>query len=309
MKLYEYLLTQKKEEICECARIMKLTGISKLNKKDLAKKIADTMIEREYLKNYLSGFTENVYNLLCEISNGKVKITKENYIICNVLTDYFLSYVDNGYLYIFDEVNNTLRDLIDNDYYSEYKKVHWLIECMSFADDFYGIYTVDDVITLAKLNEDIVYNEFEMVDLIVKYNQSSTCMNEYISNKAFDYGVSELRKTQEGKDLFIPTCEQISFYYDEGYLLNEQYNLLKETLIEITNKSISVRRLFPVIFQNILYCNIHVSIIIEFMMGLFEPDNEIVTNAITPVIIEVYNNTNMISHRGNTPIDIRKKSL
>lgn len=308
MKLYDVLLTKKKDELQELAKNIGLSKISRLKKPVLAEEVSKILLNRDLLETHLYLLSEKQYQLLRQIIKTTTRINKENYRIFLHLNFEGFVYEENGFLLIPEDIKELLLSIFTSNYNQKYTIMHWIAECVIFAYDFYGIFSLSELKNLLKLNKKIKfkYNDVTLIqqyltDLQIDINQTTY----YVSNAAYDFGIEELLREQEGKKIFIPTVDQISFYYENRFLLNQEYNVLRKELKKRFANDLIVESLIYSFFRSALYGE-GATETIDTLSHVIPFSDEQDAIFMISLFVQAYNNTNMMTNRGNTPLQTMK---
>lgn len=307
MKLYDVLLTKKKDELQELSKNIGLSKISRLKKPVLAEEVSKILLNRDLLETHLYLLSEKQYQLLRQIIKTTTRINKENYKIFLHLNFEGFVYEENGFLLIPEDIKELLLSIFTSNYNQKYTIMHWIAECVIFAYDFYGIFSLSELKNLLKLNKRIKFNyDVTMIrqyltDLQIDINQTTY----YVSNAAYDFGIEELLREQEGKKIYIPTVEQISFYYENRFLLNQEYNVLMKELKKRFANDLIVESLIYSFFRSALYGE-GTTATIDTLSHVIPFSDEQDAIFMISLFVQAYNNTNMMTNRGNTPLQTMK---
>lgn len=307
MKLYDVLLTKKKDELQELSKKIGLSKISRLKKPVLAEEVSKILLNKDLLETHLYLLSEKQYQLLRQILKTTTRINKENYKIFLHLNFEGFVYEENGFLLIPEDIKELLLSMFKSNYNQKYTIMHWIAECVIFAYDFYGIFSLSELKNLLKLNRRIKFNyDVTMIrqyltDLQIDINQTTY----YVSNAAYDFGIEELLREQEGKKIYIPTVEQISFYYENRFLLNQEYNVLMKELKKRFANDLIVESLIYSFFRSALYGE-GTTATIDTLSHVIPFSDEQDAIFMISLFVQAYNNTNMMTNRGNTPLQTMK---
>lgn len=307
MKLYDVLLTKKKDELQELSKNIGLSKISRLKKPVLAEEVSKILLNKDLLETHLYLLSEKQYQLLRQILKTTTRINKENYKIFLHLNFEGFVYEENGFLLIPEDIKELLLSMFKSNYNQKYTIMHWIAECVIFAYDFYGIFSLSELKNLLKLNKRIKFNyDVTMIrqyltDLQIDINQTTY----YVSNAAYDFGIEELLREQEGKKIYIPTVEQISFYYENRFLLNQEYNVLMKELKKRFANDLIVESLIYSFFRSALYGE-GTTATIDTLSHVIPFSDEQDAIFMISLFVQAYNNTNMMTNRGNTPLQTMK---
>ncbi|MCM1130413.1 MAG: hypothetical protein NC310_04715 [Roseburia sp.] len=309
MKLQDALLNETKDKLKDLANTLRQSGISKLKKHDLVDRIEALLKEEGVLHFVLNLLDEKCHSLLKRALREKIFITEGNLDQLMMLRRYGIVYQDAAYMIVPEDLAISIRKIITKEFYVNHKKFQWLFRCMLFAGDFYGIFTIQDLMDLLKLNKKVRYTSDvsasidELIHFVPLFYKQD---NEYISMSACSYGIEELRLEQEGKKRFIPTVEQIDFYYENGYLTNQYYQVLINELKKRIDDDYIIVLITKTFFSKVLLGETTENAI-TYLISELEPEDEMEAFFLASVAIQTYNNTNMITNKGKTPIQTRKE--
>ena len=220
-----------------------------------------------------------------------------------------LVFLVKGYYVVPDDLKVLLLQIFNSSsFFPEYNKYNWLIQCIKFANVFYGIYTLKDVINLINTDKNKIkfYNDEMINSFILKKTIARFEDGHYISESDDDYGVAELLEEQKDKDTYIPTKEEISFYYDEGYINNNNYEKFFKELVKNYCDYYDAKSIITEFFYDVSIGKDISEIIGELTEELIF-DDEMESIYFTNMCFDCYNNTNMLLNRGYSPNGLSKK--
>ena len=237
MKIIELLRTVKKPELVEFAVVLgaQEPTINQLKKKEIMDFILSRLHNEEFMTMFLIMILHESLDLLKVCQKQDIYIGKKDYVILNLLLTY-IAYDEDGLLKICEDFAPIFNNIYTEEYEAYHEMMNWIICCSSFADAFYGCYSMRNLYDVVCVNKNIFFDDFEMfeecVNTLKGFLSAEYFKGYFISSSALEYGLEALENVQEGKPFYLPVPAELLFYVKNNHLLNEYYDELYEYFLE-----------------------------------------------------------------------------
>lgn len=241
MLLREHLKECTKEELLEHARRFELRKCSKLRKSALIDRIVECFCSEELLRTRLTCLTKEQMELFCKACVTPQDISINEIVDGIQLYQYWLGYFDDptDRFCVFEDVAESFKKIDDETFRIEQSKKGWLMKCVRFFVEYYGIAPIEIIYELYKLRVKSTIDE--MIDMlwgmpvdIVEsciFPMDSLGMQDWpqddptyssrgllvhiplLEEEVFD----DLLDQQMDKDFYIPSAQQIEELCRVGY--------------------------------------------------------------------------------------------
>ena len=153
MLLREYLKEWTKEDLLNEARSYELKKCSRLKKEELIDRIAEYFGTEETLRTRLSCLTKEQMALFRNACEEPQEISKKSVMDAMQLYKYTLGAFEksNDRFTVFEEIADGFKRMDDEAFRMEQTKKGWLMKCVSFFIDYYGIAPLEVLYELYKL--------------------------------------------------------------------------------------------------------------------------------------------------------------
>lgn len=334
MRLQEYLGEIKKEDLLQCARDLQLRNYSRLRKEALIDKILEQFCKEEFLRKRLSCLTKEELYLLQRALEKPQKLSFTEYRDGMRLSLQWLGSFDKEteIFRVYEEIAEAFRRMDDETFREEQSRKGWLVKCLRFLGEYYGIAPVEVVFTLYRRK--VKSTPEEMIDLLLDIPVEVTMcdafrMEElgmedwpakdpvyserglivYIPHIQED-SLDELLARQGEKKFFIPSAQQFDeicrFGYEAG---SPAYKKLENFFVRKKNTTYKEAVGWCVLSWTLSQNGNPVS---DFMRLLDEhgyvADSDEEVNELLQILKDAHNNTRLKENRGHTANELRWKS-
>lgn len=220
MLLREHLEEYTKEQLLDQARSFELKKCSGLRKTALIDRIVECFCTEEMLRNRLACLTKEQMNLFRKACEVPQDISINQIVDGMQLYKYWLGHFEKvtDRFSVFEEVAEIFRRIDDEAFREDQKKKGWMMKCVHFFIEYYGIAPVEIIYELYKLKvRDSIDHMINLLwDMPVDIVESCIFPMDRL-------GLAEWTKTdpiysERGLLIHIPMLEEGEI----GYLLNQQ---------------------------------------------------------------------------------------
>lgn len=241
MRLKERLADYTKEELLEQARSFEIRKCSGLRKAELIDRIAESFCTADMLRNRLSCLTKEQMQLF-----RKACVTPQDVSINEIMDGiqlyrYWIGYFEDptDKFCVFEDVKEAFQQIDDEAFRAEQYKKGWMMKCIQFFINYYGIAPVEIIYELYKLKvKDTIDEMIDMlwgmpVDMVESciltmerlgmqgwpkddpiYSEKGLFIHiQILEDKEFNY----LLDRQMDKEFYIPSVQQIDEICRIGY--------------------------------------------------------------------------------------------
>lgn len=315
MLLHEFLTKDyTKDDLKYMSDSLFIKKVSSLKKSDLAKKIADKMLDPKIMFERVCCMTDSELEVFLIGLKGPYEIPESLAIdAITMQTSFRYGYFgeEDDKLYIPDDVKEAWSKIDIDEFNRKHSDINWMMKCFHFVRTLYGTAPVDVLIELLETKK----NWHMDIDDLIELSHSvpidlSIC--EFIDDMVVDleYAVNpeELRyllKEQGDKDFYIPTYEEINELADTACIISKKpYQDLKKALVnkvglEAKEAEITLMELWHKIA---IEDDPHGTM--NWFMNEIVFDSEKQVQEIINLYMAVCNSTNMLVNRGYAPIDM-----
>lgn len=335
MLLKEHLADYTKEKLLDQARSFELRKCSGLRKADLIDKITENFCTEEMMRTRLTCLTKEQMELFrkaCDVPQEvSIHQVMDGMQLCRNWIGYFENPTDR--FCVFDDVKEVFCKIDDDTFRTEQYKKGWMMKCVQFFVNYYGIAPVEIIYEMYKLKVRSTIDE--MIDIlwgmpvdIVEsciFTMDKLGMQEWpkddpiysakgllvhipiLKNEEFDY----LLRQQMDKKFYIPSAQQIDEICKNGYEASSQaYKKLEAFLM---------RRLSLPYEQAISWClqvwanSYEGESPAQVMNKMSEAnivfDSDKLMNEFMSLLMTAHNNTRMKENRGHKPNELARRDF
>lgn len=333
MLLREYLKQFTKEELLLRAKIFGLKGYSGLNKAVLINHIVTSLCEKGLIRGRLACLTKEQIAFFRKACNIPQNLSLERADDILQLYKGMLGFVDDATsrFCVFEEVAEAYKNFDDEKFKTEQFKKGWMVKCLRFFRQFYGIAPLEVIYKLYKLK--VKDSMDEMMDILYEMPLDVIEANIYDMEELgfidwpthdplysyegliLDFSLSEdedlddLLKEQMAKEFYIPSAQQIEEIYKIGYEQSVMaYKRLEKFFVKNLHMTYEMAYAFCLAVWAKNYEGISPVKLIDKMAEhniVFDNDNQL--KEFVELIMDAHNNTRLIENRGHTPIEMIKK--
>lgn len=310
-----------KADLEAIAKDLKLVGYNKLSQAELAKKIADSMLNPEYLADVLTQLQDDEIALLLDISSepdGILPKNEDDERILDELVNNLLAFrLTNGRMHMPDDLRNLVGDIWNDELEIKRQKRVWMFKCLKIAVYFYGVMTWDVLGQLFSRK----FKNISAEELRKIYYSTPEYYNDFtiydgrlmrIGYEEDNYYKNLELTMQRDKPFYIPSRREIDEFYEKDCLLSSPSHHAMYSFILRTfgcEKEIAELKVAE------LYKSINYNERLQDVVNQFEDDDingkegfvfpsEEAIRKFCDLYMEMNNNSHIISNRGYTPKDL-----
>ena len=315
MKLTARLNYYDKETLKEMAYMLDITGISRLNKAQLAERIASEMLAPEKLFYRMALVDDWGMELLKAGAKATVMVPPEDdrFDVACVLKELELARFDA------DDSFSTLEDVwavyekeVAGEKFEAYRtRASWVWRCLHWAEYMYGCTPKDVFLKVVNVKKGMrmTADEFEKIwsnipnGVSYSVNLEDAILEDYF----FDHKdqLKGLLAAQADKEFYIPTVDEVDELYHIGALLSKRpYRELEKFLTgDLKMDRDDAKDLLLELWDKLTLDNDQHGTLQWFLDQLeFHGDNQI--NKFMPLYMAACNGTNLLVNRGFAPADM-----
>ncbi len=332
MLLRDHLNELTRQELLEEARSFELKRYSGLRKAELIDRLVENFCTEKVLRSRIACLTKEQMNIYRRACVEPQEISVHEVMDGMMLYRYWLGAFDEitDKFTVFDEVSEIFHKIDDEAFRAEQHKKSWMIKCLLFFKEYYGIAPVEIVYKLYRLK--IKDSIDEMIDMLSAMPTDIVESCIFPMNKLGLHGMPEdypiyskrgllihipilhnnefgtLLDEQMDKAFYIPSAQQIEELSDCQYEASAiAYRKLEKFFI---------KRLHMPYEHAVTYClqiwagayeGKSIADILEEMMEYgMQLDDEGQIAEIIQLMNDAYNNTRMKENRGHSPNEMLK---
>lgn len=303
------------------AKDMKLIGYSKLSKTELAKLIADRMLDKEFLIDVLTQLQDDEIALLLDIASEPDGILPKNEnderILDELVNNLLAFQLKNGKMHMPDDLRALVVDIWNDELEIKRQKRVWMFKCLKIAADFYGVMTWDVLGQLfSRRFKNISMEELRGIYCTTPeyYNDFEICDDRLVrvGYREDNYYKHLELAIQQNKPFYIPSRREIEEFYEKDCLLSSPSHHAMYSFILRTfgcTKDIAELKVAE------LYKSINFNERLQDVVNQFEEDEingkegfvfptEDAIRKFCDLYMDMNNNSHIISNRGYTPKDL-----
>lgn len=335
MRLREHLADYTKEELLEQARSFEIRKCSGLRKAELIDRIAESFCTADMLRGRLSCLTKEQMQLF-----RKACVTPQDVSINEIMDGiqlyrYWIGYFEDptDKFCVFEDVEEIFQQIDDEAFRAEQYKKGWMMKCIQFFINYYGIAPVEIIYELYKLKvKDTVDEMIDMlwempVDMVESciltmerlgmqgwpkddpiYSEKGLFIHiPVLEDKEFNY----LLDRQMDKEFYIPSVQQIDEICRTGY---EASSVAYKKLETFFMKKLSLTYEQAVSWCLQVWANSYEgespAVVINKMTdaNVVFDSNELIEE-LMGLLMSAHNNTRMKENRGHKPNELARREF
>lgn len=220
MLLRDYLTKYTKQELLDQARSFELRKCSGLRKAQLIDKIVMNFCSEEMVRSRLACLTKEQMDLYRKACISPTAVSVNEVVDAMQLYMYWLGYFEEptDKLCAFDDVADAFRKIDDEAFKEENRKKGWMMQCIHFFIEYYGIAPVEVIFEMYKYK--IKSSMDEMVEMLGEMPMDivESCVFPMDKLGMSDWPKHSPLYSEKGLLVHVPLFDN-----DElGYLLGEQ---------------------------------------------------------------------------------------
>lgn len=226
-KLHQYLEQYLKDDLIYFAKTLGVGKISTLRKTELAKRVADFMLNSEIMKRRLAVLTDTQIALFEKaIQNPFVPREDE---LDDAYTINEMDYgivTTNDMLFVPNDVKEVYNSINTPEFQESRKQTSWLLKCLGVHRAFYGIAPIATVYEMYQKRPKYKIGIKSMIELFYKIPQDHNdwfLVDEFIVYFKYhkEEALKDLMAMQRDKAFYIPTYREVDDYAKHMYLSEE----------------------------------------------------------------------------------------
>ncbi|SFR65195.1 SEC-C metal-binding domain-containing protein [Anaeromicropila populeti] len=332
MQLREKLEYSTKQELLDQARSFELKKCSRLRKEQLIDRIVTCFCSEEMLRSRLACLTKEQMDLYRKACISPTAVSVNQVMDAIQLNRYWLGYFEEptDNLCVFDDVADAFRKIDDEAFKKENSRKGWMMKCVCFFINYYGIAPVEVIYEMYKqkikcsLDEMVSILEGMPMDIIEScifsmdmigiqdwpmdsplYSKNGLLIHiPLLESKEFGY----LLRQQAEKDFFVPSEKIIDEICRSGY---EVSSLAYQKLESFIRKRFSLNyeqavSLCLQIWANSYDGNSPTDILNHLSEANISFSSDKILNEFVGLLMNAYNSTRLKENRGHKPDELSK---
>ena len=333
MKLKDYLQNYTEQELLDQARSFEIKKCSNLRKAPLIEHIVEEFCSEEMLKSRVICLTKEQMDLFqkaCTVP--QVISAREAYDAIQMNMYWFGGFErETDKFCVFEEVAESFSRIDDEVFREEHGKMGWLVKCVRFFIEYYGVAPVEVIFKLYRLKiKDSTENMIEMlnhmpVDMLASciFSVNMLGLSKLPKDDPLfsDYGLfvhipileahefNELVEQQGDKDFYIPSVQQIEEICNIGYEASAiAYKKMESYLIKKMHMTREEASGFGLrVWANSCEGESPVEMIDQLADAGMEFTDDSQLQEFIDLLMDAHNNTRLLENRGHKPVELFKK--
>lgn len=309
MLIRDLLVKNKVQELKDMAKIIGLTGYSKLKKDDLIASIGEAIINEEYAKKVFFLANDQEIELFEKKLKETVPFVEEeisNYVYLYKSLFYFL-YQENEFV-IPEGLKEIYKAIQTPEYTEKRARFHLVFNYGTAMTNIYGIVPVEQVVKVFNEQNEVPTTKEELLKAFELVKNVKGTFYELVENSFVheavieEDGIKILLEKQGKKPYYVPEKEVLLCYADETFFeRSKQYEELRYVLETKVTKDAA---LATQIAAEIQYMYSFGEELAEGLVAIENHDIEMeeeVLQVVVDCLVDLYNNTRFWENRGFTP--------
>lgn len=335
MLLREHLAHFTKEELLDQARSFELRKCSRLRKAELIDRIVETFCTVDMLRTRLSCLTKEQMKLFREACVTPQEVSVNAVMDGMQLYKYWLGYFEDptGRFCVFDDVKEVFQEIDDETFRAEQYKKGWMMKCVQFFINYYGIAPVEIIYEMYRLKvKDTIDEMIEMlwempVDIVESciftmeklgmqgwpkddpiYSEKGLFIHiPILEDEEFDY----LLDQQMDKEFYVPSAQQIDEICKIGYEASAvAYKKLESFLIKKMKFTYEQAVSWCLqIWANSYEGESPAEVINKMAEAGAAIESDKLMSELVGLLMSAHNNTRMKVNRGHKPSELAKREF
>lgn len=300
-----------KADLALIARNKGIKKISNCKKAQLIERIVACMLDTEEIRRYFLGLhRKEIQEVEKAMECDGVYKTKESELFLNLTDALYVKVTDNNKIVIPKDVKEAYLSFCGDVFEKERKKWSYIRSCLDTVGILYGIAPLDILMELVYQNKSLHISReevFLIAESIPKEYVEVIIVDEIIYFEPFFFDDKGLLQAQANKPFYIPTkAEIISLGVDaclpEDTALQNFQKFMRKKLKLDREVSIYGGRAI----QQMIMGGYDLDAIFQVLesMGVWI-DNDFEMHLLMQRIMELWNNTRLITNRGYKPVELR----
>lgn len=315
-KLQEALERYQKDGLLDYAYELGLTGVSKLKKAELAERIAEQMLEPEELFYRMAILDNQSIAIFEKALKGTYHYDDKTMDRVFAIKEMHLGWASKGEFWVFPDVAKAWEKVKGEEFSRYQKRASWVWKCVYWCEKMYAFTPMDIFLEVINSKKGMRMKTDETIEMFYHFPidrlWSGMMDDEFLVNRV--YAADEERgeallEQQADKEFYIPSSQEVEEHYDELALLSTPaYQKLKKFMENCLCKDkIDTEGLLLDLWVKISWLD-EGQDAIQWFLQQFDSLREDELQEVMGLLMEAHNNTRMLANRGNTPIELAKKS-
>lgn len=330
MLLREYLEEHTRDELLDYARSIELKKCTGLRKAELIERIVTDFCTEHMLRSRLSCLTKEEMNLFRKACDEPQDISANEVIDSMQLSMYWLGGFEKttDRFVVFEEIAQAFAAIDDEAFQREQNKKGWMIKCIRFFMNYYGIAPIEVIYKLYRLKVKDTIDE--MINMLweMPIDIAESCLFPmerlgmqnwpkedpiYSSRGLFihlsileNHEFNSLLDEQADKSFYIPSAQQLDEICCRGYEASAlAYKKLEKYFIKEMNMPYEHATTWCLqVWANSMEGESPAAIINKMTEAGIEFHGEKQMGELVDLLMDAHNNTRMIENRGHKPIEL-----
>lgn len=286
--------------------------IKKSWKKDkMLQLVCEAILNRETFKRNISRLGEkeiNAFERAISSTNAYIMNPEEFILFDKLYTwGYALITIDNEVIVPLD-VASLYNDINTKEFKENRKYMNWINKCIFYQQYYYGCVPVNTMLKLVNMKTTINIDGSQLKTFLNEFTDKVSWIGQYIIvNELVETGSYEDFMQWQGKDkgYYIPTVDEIDYFYDNKFYKPSKYDLAMIKYIEKICENHDEAVMTEQIIQRMIYNEERLQDILDELenVGVFFRDEKDIGEFIM-LFNDLWNNTRLLANKGHTPDEI-----
>lgn len=336
MLLREHLEKYTKEQLLDQARCFEMKKCSGLRKAALIERITECFCTEEMLRSRLVCLTKEQMNLFRKACETPQDIAINEVVDSIQLSRYWFGSFeeDTDRFCVFEEIKGVFQEIDNEEFRAEQHKKGWMMKCVHFFMEYYGIAPVEVIYELYKLQiKDTIEEMIDMlwgmpIDIVescifslnklglTNWQKDAPLYSPrglFIHLPIFEEKeeLKHLLRSQGNKDFYIPSVQQIEEICMNGY---ESGSLAYKKLEAFFRKNLNMSYEHAVTWCLQVWANSYEGetpgdVLSKMTEAGIVFQSEKQMEEFVGLLMEAHNNTRMKENRGHKPNELARKGF
>jgi len=312
-KLMEY----DKESLKRYAQDIEIKGAYKMKKEELADCIYAYLLTPEVMFYRMAILSDKDIKFFEEGCGKVAQIDPRelDYDSIGRLNEMDLICVSRDQFFTPDDVAEVWKQINDDKFKAYRKRASWVWRCLHFAEEFYGYTPVECLLDVVNTKKGMRMKEEELYDIFEHFPMDqlwTVRINDIFLASKYVHDMDlleELRRSQMGKDHYIPTVDEVEEFYEDCALISDhRYQKLMKFMEE--DMGLSHEDAYDItweLFDRIAFeDDSHGTMQWLWDQFTFADDKQV--EKIVNLYMPIANNTRMRANRGFKPTELHSKT-
>lgn len=335
MLLREHLNHYTKQQLLEQARNLEIPGRSGLRKAELIEKIVESFCSENMLRERLACLTKEQMEIVRRACAEPQEISSSQLIDAMYLYRYWTGYFEepSDKFCVFDDVAEIFRKIDDDGFREDQRKKGWMVKCLSYFINYYGIAPLEVMHQLFRLKVRCTVEEMTAMLYGMPVDVTESCifpvkslgMQEWTEDDPIysrkgllihiplleEDATQDLLQKQSDKSFYIPSAKQIEEVFKMGYEASSPaYQKLEAFFMK--KLSFSYEKAVSLclrVWADSAGGDIPTDLFEEFSDEGIVFSGEAQMQEMLSLLMEAHNHTRMKDNRGHQPSELVKQNF